>query len=239
MRILAGVHARDESFDGETRRLVNEAMDATFDTLEDVLFVGDEKTGEFDFADGARDKLIAEYTRQLKARGLELDQEALERSADGALNGIRRERAAIIRANRLIRLARQLFDAGAETEGFEPTAEQEAMMRLFVKEAHDLNQARRVKAGGFDARMSKGMEDTLEWCEKHLARLARERGFYAEAAREYDRAARRAARDAEPDPEPAERKCASCGKKPARVDDLCKRCAHAAGTLPHGKIGEG
>lgn len=30
--------------------------------------------------------------------------------------------------------------------------------------------------------------------------------------------------------------CSKCGKKPARVDDLCKKCAREAGTLPHGKI---
>lgn len=33
-------------------------------------------------------------------------------------------------------------------------------------------------------------------------------------------------------------RCSSCGRRPARVDDLCKRCAHAAGVMPHGKIGE-
>jgi hypothetical protein len=31
--------------------------------------------------------------------------------------------------------------------------------------------------------------------------------------------------------------CARCGKKPARLGDLCKRCAHAAGVMPKGKIG--
>lgn len=34
-----------------------------------------------------------------------------------------------------------------------------------------------------------------------------------------------------------ERKCSHCNKRPARLDDLCKRCAHAAGLMPRGKIG--
>lgn len=54
------------------------------------------------------------------------------------------------------------------------------------------------------------------------------------AVRRYQRedADRRAA-------EAGPRTCAACGHREARVDDLCKRCAHAAGTLPHGKIGTG
>ena len=36
------------------------------------------------------------------------------------------------------------------------------------------------------------------------------------------------------------RRCSMRGcQKPAKVDDLCKRHAHAAGIMPHGKIGEG
>jgi len=33
------------------------------------------------------------------------------------------------------------------------------------------------------------------------------------------------------------RKCSNCGKKPARVDDLCKVCARASGIVVKGKIG--
>lgn len=42
-----------------------------------------------------------------------------------------------------------------------------------------------------------------------------------------------------PAPVVVERRCANCQKKPARVDDLCKKCARAAGVGPRGKIGAG
>ena len=32
------------------------------------------------------------------------------------------------------------------------------------------------------------------------------------------------------------RKCSSCGRKPARIDDLCKKCARAQGIVVHGKV---
>jgi len=61
--------------------------------------------------------------------------------------------------------------------------------------------------------------------------------FHAEVAaeRERSRAERIASRPVEPTIEP--RKCTTCGKKPARLGDLCKRCAYAAGVMPKGKIG--
>lgn len=64
---------------------------------------------------------------------------------------------------------------------------------------------------------------------------------YSEVKAELDREERlaaRAAARAEPTVAPT-RVCSSCGKRPARVDELCKRCAHDAGILPHGKIGAG
>jgi hypothetical protein len=33
------------------------------------------------------------------------------------------------------------------------------------------------------------------------------------------------------------RVCVRCGKKPARLDDYCKRCARDVGIIVHGKIG--
>lgn len=57
------------------------------------------------------------------------------------------------------------------------------------------------------------------------------------ARRELERQERIAAHR-KPDVVMETRRCSSCGKKPAKVDDLCKRCAYASGVMPHGKIGE-
>lgn len=60
-----------------------------------------------------------------------------------------------------------------------------------------------------------------------------------EEARRINARAARIAAHRKPDVVHEGTKCANCGKRPARVDHLCKRCAKEAGILPHGKIGEG
>lgn len=45
-----------------------------------------------------------------------------------------------------------------------------------------------------------------------------------------------AVRAARVDPQSRDIKCASCGKRDRRFDDLCKKCAHQLGVRPHGPI---
>lgn len=90
----------------------------------------------------------------------------------------------------------------------------------------------------------KGFEEADAFLERLLAicdaAAATERAREAlRSARAASRAAR-VARHHEEAPAASEAaRCSACGKKVAKVDGLCKRCAHAAGLMPHGKIGEG
>ena len=72
------------------------------------------------------------------------------------------------------------------------------------------------------------LQDEIETSGKAFAETQR-------VAREEERRQRMASR---PEPKEVEmgRKCSQCHKKPARVDDLCKVCARAAGIIVKGKI---
>lgn len=137
-------------------------------------------------------------------------------------------------------------------------AEADDRLRLLLEEARALNEARVIRRDSLTAQQSHGVARhsialfieaerlDSEWklgvfdaSDHETLRLlklavAAATEFLTELARAERIEARRAGRN-----EPAVmegRKCSACGTRDARVDDLCKRCAHAAGTLPKGKI---
>lgn len=73
---------------------------------------------------------------------------------------------------------------------------------------------------------------------EELARLRRGSSWLTEAGYQLDRRVRLEARaEARPEEKPMTGTlCANGDGRPARVNDLCKRCAHDAGLIPKGKI---
>jgi hypothetical protein len=79
------------------------------------------------------------------------------------------------------------------------------------------------------------MLDMLRWVDREMEPWRRQ---LAEDAVRLRRAARLEARKLAPVAQIADHKCVRCRRKPRRVDDWCKKCAHELGVLVHGKIGE-
>lgn len=102
-----------------------------------------------------------------------------------------------------------------------------------------LGRLKRDKMGGLKAKLHEGRKQQRDFLNLIEARSKRPLLEEARQERQQSRASRIAERRAARiEQVPSSPRCASCHKKEARLDGLCKRCAKAAGIMPTGKIGE-
>lgn len=198
------------------------------------------------------DAYFHKWVELIRQEGYETPVAALEAALPGVTRRIatardtaleRREAAALTaRMNELLEKARTLReDFYALSETGEPLAADDfdRIVGGIVAAVTEAERIHDAHSGRFTTVTLDGnpflTDANREWIatmREIYASVRADRAEELRAARLAERAARRPA-----DAVPADRRCVACGKKPARIDDLCKRCAHAAGTLPHGKIG--